>query len=88
MTFGDAIARSAVLERTTDLLSVVVDRAKQACFVDLIVGVLLFGYYAVLIWYRLPVDLWPLVAAFGISRGGDALKGMAQAVAEGIKHAR
>lgn len=72
----DASAR--LISRSTDLLTVIVERARHACFVDLIVGVVLFGWYGVQIWYHQPVDLWPLVTALGITRGGDAVKAFAK----------
>lgn len=85
---AEAIQRTRAIDRATDLLSIAVERARQACFVDIIVGVVLFGYYAVLIWYRLPADLWPLIWALGITRAGDAIKGVGKSLVEAVQHAR
>lgn len=88
MAVADMMQRTRAIDRATDLLGVAVERARQACFIDLIVGVLLFGWYSVQIWYHLPVDLWPLVWALGITRAGDAVKGLGKSIAEGLRHAR
>lgn len=61
------------------LISVLVDKARQACFVDIVVGIVLALFYGVAVWLHVlhSTDLWPLVAALAVTRGGDALKAFA-----------
>ena len=70
-----AVSRG-VVERAADLLAVAIDKARQSCFIDVVVGLLLILYYSVL----QPPDLWPLIWALGITRSGDAIKSVASSI--------
>lgn len=78
---ADLIAKADA--RFSDLLGVIVEKAKHACFVDIIVGLALVAIVVCELYARASVaDLlklgWLLVAALGITRGGDTLKHMAR----------
>jgi len=65
------------------LISVFVDKARQACVIDLVVGVVLALFYGVAIWHWASAhsvnssDLWPAIGALLVTRSGDAVKAFA-----------
>lgn len=65
--------------KVSDLLAVIISKAKQACFVDLIAGLGLCGIGLAMWLDHATVDQWQragwlLVAALGVTRGGDTIK--------------
>lgn len=73
---ADMIARND--GKIADLLSVFVDKAKQACFIDIVVGLALIAIVGRELYLQQPVAIWPLIAALAITRAGDTLKVMAR----------
>ncbi len=74
---ADVIARND--GRLGDLLGVVVDKAKQACFVDIVVGLALVAIVGCELYSHAPVAQliqtgWLLVGALAVTRAGDTLK--------------
>lgn len=68
------------LSRLDQLIDVIVSKGREACYVDLIAGTVLLFVYGVQLWNHQTVDLWPLISALAVTRGGDAAKGIAQAI--------
>jgi len=68
------------------LLDAIIQKSKDACFVDYIVGICLASYYAQAYFSSAwsSVELWPLVGALACTRLGDALKGMAKHISDGM----
>ena len=65
--------------KVSDLLGVIVAKARQACFVDIIAGLGLIGIGVALWLLHATPDHWLhagwlLVAALGVTRGGDTVK--------------
>lgn len=75
---------SAIVQRELNnvdaLIAVILAKGREACYIDLIAGTVLLFVYGVQLWNHQPIDLWPLVSALAVTRGGDAIKGAAQAI--------
>lgn len=62
-------------ERAT-VVSIVAAKMREACFVDWVVGVALLAFYGYKLYSGAALassDLWPLIAALGITRFGNTI---------------
>lgn len=58
------------------MFTIVLEKMREACFVDWVVGTALLCYYAVALYNGVPlaqINLWPLIAALGITRLGNTI---------------
>jgi len=58
------------------LVSVIIAKMEQACFIDWVVGLVLLAFYGVKLYTGHPfvsADLWPAIGALAITRVGNTI---------------